>query len=353
MASQQPTPEHDRDTHRIHSIGVIGAGSWGTALARLLAVKGYDVRMWVYEPDLVTTINTTHENTLYLPGFTLPDNLIATHDLREALTDRDMILQVVPSHVVREVMTQAAPHIPVGVPIVSASKGIENESLMLVNEILEEVLPIRCHPYLAYLSGPSFAKEVAADKATAVVIASYSKQLAQKLQYAFHTPTFRTYTSHDVIGIEVGGALKNVIAIAAGAAAGLGLGHNAMAGVITRGLNELTRLAVRKGANALTLSGLAGMGDLVLTCTGNLSRNRTVGYKLGQGLTLEQILSEMNMVAEGVKTSKSVHDLAHQLGVEMPISEQVYQVLYADKSAKQAVHDLLARDLKAEMSLFS
>ena len=351
--SLQPTPEHDRDQHSIRSIGVIGAGSWGTALARLLAVKGYDVRMWVYEPDLVTTINAQHVNTLYLPGYTLPDNLIATNDLREALTGRDMILQVLPSHVVRRVMAEAADHIPVGIPIVSASKGIENDSLMLVSEILEDVLPIRCHPYLAYLSGPSFAKEVAAEMATAVVIASYSQQLAHKLQHVFHSPYFRTYSSHDVIGVEVGGALKNVIAIAAGAAAGLGLGHNAMAGVITRGLNELTRLAVRKGANALTLSGLAGMGDLVLTCTGNLSRNRTVGYKLGQGMTLEQILGEMNMVAEGIKTSKSVYDLSQRLDVEMPISEQVYQVVHEGKSVKQGMQDLLSRDLKAEMSLFA
>lgn len=352
MEDRTPTPEHHRDYDTIQTVGVLGAGSWGTALAKVLADKGYRVRLWVHESDLVTDINTRHENTLYLPGFTLPPTLTATHSIPEALDGCDMILSVSPSHVLRQVISQAAPYIPVGVPIVSASKGIENESLMLVSEILQDVLPIRCHPYLAYLSGPSFAKEVASEMATAVVIASYSHQLAVKIQHVFHAPFFRTYTSQDVIGVEIGGALKNVIAIAAGVAAGLGLGYNAMAAVITRGLNEITRLAVRLGANPLTLQGLSGMGDLVLTCTGSLSRNRTVGYKLGQGQTLEEILGEMREVAEGFHTSRAVHDLAERLGVDMPIATEVYNVLHRGKRAQEAMQDLLARQLKEEMSLY-
>jgi glycerol-3-phosphate dehydrogenase (NAD(P)+) len=347
-----PTELHQRDHHLIHSIGVIGAGSWGTALAKLLADKGYAVQIWAFESDVVASINERHENTAYLPGFTLPDNLVATGSIREAVSDKHMILIVSPSHVLRDVMSEAAPHIPVGVPIVSASKGIENGTLFLVSEILEEVLPLRCHPYLAYLSGPSFAKEVADGMPTLVVVASYSAKLAEKIQHTFMTETFRCYTSHDVIGVECGGALKNVIAIGAGAVSGLGFQHNSMAAMITRGLNEITRLAVRKGANPLTLAGLAGMGDLVLTCTGGLSRNRTVGVKLGQGMNLTQILSDMNMVAEGVRTSRSVYDLSNQLGIDMPICQQVYAVLHEDVPAAEAVRVLLSRDPKQEMRFY-
>jgi glycerol-3-phosphate dehydrogenase (NAD(P)+) len=352
MTEREPTSEHLRDHHLIQRIGVLGAGSWGTALARHLALKGYHVTLWAYEPEVVHSINQHHTNDLYLPGFHTPTNLIATGDIREAVEHKDMILSVSPSHVLRAVMSEAAPHIPVGVPIVSASKGIENDSLCLVSEILEDVLPIRCHPYLAYLSGPSFAREVANNTPTLVVIASFSPQLAQKLQGVFHNEFFRCYTSHDVVGVECGGALKNVIAIGAGAVSGLGFGHNAMAALLTRGLTEITRLAVRKGANPLTLSGLAGMGDLVLTCTGELSRNRAVGFKMGQGMTLQQILSEMNMVAEGVLTSRSVHQLARKLDVEVPICEQIYLALHEDLPVKEAVHNLLSRTPGAEMQLY-
>ncbi len=330
-------------------IGVIGGGSWGTALAKLLADKGNDVTMWVYEPELVSHINESHENTLYLPDITLPPNLRATNDIAAAVSDRELILSVPPSHVLRSVLRQATDHLPEGVPIVSATKGIENDSLMLISEIFEDVLPPHHHPFLCYLSGPSFAREVAQEKPTAVTIASYNHRLAVDVQRIFSNGFFRAYTSNDVIGVEIGGALKNVIAIASGAVSGMELGLNASAGMITRGLHEITRVAVRKGANPLTLTGLAGMGDLVLTCTGGLSRNRTVGFKLGQGMSLEEVLDEMNMVAEGVKTSKSVHYLAQEFDVEMPISEQVYQVLYEGKTARQAVADLMARDLKPEM----
>lgn len=329
-------------------IGVIGGGSWGTAQAKLLAENGHDVTLWCHESWLPEVINDEHENPEFLPGHRLPDRVRATNDLEETVTDREMILSVTPSHVTRDVISQVADSMPGGVPIVSATKGIENDTRSLISEILEEELPNRCHPYLAYLSGPSFAVEVAERAPTAVTVASYNHQLAVKVQEIFSNDYFRCYTSTDVIGVEVGGSVKNVIAIAAGAVSGMELGHNAMAGMITRGLHEISKLAVRLGANPMTLKGLSGMGDLVLTCTGGLSRNRTVGYKLGTGMTLDEILDDMNMVAEGVKTSKSVRDLAEEHDVEMPISREVYRVLHEDKPAKQAVKDLMARDLKPE-----
>lgn len=331
-------------------IGVIGAGSWGTALAMLLADNGHDVQMWAFETDLVKTMNERRENEMYLPGFKLPDNLTATNDIHEAVAGKELILSVPPSHVVRQVISQVANEIPVGVPIVSATKGIENDTLMLVSDILEDVLPMHCHPYLCYLSGPSFAKEVAGRKPTAVTVASYNHKLATMVQKIFSSEVFRCYTSSDVPGVEIGGAIKNVIAIASGAISAMELGHNASSGMITRGLNEITRAAVRLGANPLTLSGLAGMGDLVLTCTGGLSRNRTLGYQLGQGRKIDDILADMNMVAEGVKTSKSVYQLAQKLEVEMPICEQVYHVIYEGKDVREAVADLMRRDLKREMA---
>ncbi|AWV90619.1 NAD(P)H-dependent glycerol-3-phosphate dehydrogenase [Bradymonas sediminis] len=330
-------------------IGVIGAGSWGTALAKLLAENGHDIMMWAHDKPLPEQINVDHENPVYLPGFTLPKNLRATGELAEAVVGQELILSVVPSHVLRKVLVQLAPLVEPGTPFVSATKGIENETQMLVSDILEDVLPEHCLPYLAYLSGPSFAREVADHKPTAVTIASFNHRLAERVQRVFSNDVFRAYTTTDVVGVEVGGALKNVIAIAAGGIAGMELGSNSMAGMITRGLHEITRLGVTIGANPLTLSGLAGMGDLVLTCTGGLSRNRSVGVKLGQGYTIEEILSEMNMVAEGVKTARSVHDLAAKLGVEMPICDQVYRVIYEGKSTKDAVHELMKRDLKPEL----
>jgi glycerol-3-phosphate dehydrogenase (NAD(P)+) len=302
----------------------------------------------VYEKDLAAEMKETRANNVYLPGHQLPDAVAPSSDMEEVLREPDMIVQVCPSHVVRRVMEEAYRYFPKDVPIVSASKGIENDTLMTVDEILFDILPGRFHKYLAYVSGPSFAREVAAGVPTVVVAASRNLEVAQTVQETFSTPTFRVYTSEDVAGVELGGALKNVIAIAAGAAAGLGLGHNALAALITRGLAELTRLAVKKGANPLTLSGLAGMGDLVLTCTGDLSRNRTVGYSLGQGKSLKEILESMNMVAEGVKTTKSTYDLAAKEDVEMPITEQTYNILYRDTSAADAVFALMTRSLKHE-----
>ena len=331
-------------------IGVIGAGSWGTALAFLLADKGYDVMLWAYEDECAQSINEERENKLFLEGIRFEERLKlrATTDLERACANRDMIVLVTPSHVTRQVITKAAPHLPAHVPIVSCSKGIENETLMNLSEVLEDVLPLQYHPYLAYLSGPSFAREVATRQPTAVVVASYSEKLATLVQNTFNHAYFRVYRSTDVTGVEFGGALKNVIAIAAGAADGMGFGHNSRAGLITRGLAEISRLAVARGANPLTLAGLAGMGDLVLTCTGGLSRNRRVGVSLGEGRKLAEILGEMRMVAEGVKTAKSVHNLSAKMGVEMPICEEVYQVLYEDKTTAQALTDLMSRELKRE-----
>ena len=331
-------------------IGVIGAGSWGTALALLLADKGYEVEICAYEKECVDAINKERENALFLPDIPIEPKhqLRATNDLQEVCAKKELIVSVTPSHVTRAVMSQAAEFLPDSVPIVHATKGIENDSLATISEVLVEVLPIRCHPYLAYLSGPTFARELATREPSAAVVASFSERLAMQVQHVFSHDYFRTYRSNDVIGVEMGGSIKNVIAIAVGAAAGMGFGNNTRAALITRGLAEISRMAVTRGANPLTLAGLAGMGDLVLTCNGDLSRNRRVGYELGQGRSLSEILGEMKMVAEGVKTASSVHDLADKLETEMPICEQVYLALYEDKTAKNAVIDLMARELKRE-----
>ncbi len=329
---------------------VIGAGSWGTSLASLLAGKGYPVQLWVHDQAKAADIEATRENRYYLPGFKLPETLHATASLEGALAGAEMVLEVVPSHAVREVMSRAAPMLHPGVPIVTASKGIENDTLLTMTEVLEDTLPSLLHPYFCVLSGPSFAKEVAQGLPTAVSVASRWERIAVQVQAAFSTPTFRAYTTLDVMGVELGGALKNVIAIAAGIADGLGFGSNSRAALITRGLSEISRLAVKKGANPLTLAGLAGMGDLVLTCTGALSRNRSVGLELGKGRKLAEILAEMSMVAEGVKNARSTHDLAKKLGVDMPICETVYRVLYEDLAPRAAVVELMSREPKAEIT---
>ena len=329
-------------------VAVIGAGSWGTALASVLADKGDQVTLWAYEPECAESINAQNENQLFLPGITLPPNLRATTDLGAACEGAQLVVSVTPSHVTRAVFEQLVEHLPEHTPIVSATKGIENETLMTISELLEDVLPLRFHPYLAYLSGPSFAREVAQRHPTTVAVASYSDKLGQLVQNAFHTPYFRAYRTTDVEGVEIGGSLKNVIAIAVGVADGMGFGHNSRAALITRGLAEISRLAVKRGANPLTVAGLAGMGDLVLTCTGGLSRNRAVGVKLGQGRPIAEILGDMRMVAEGVKTAKSVYDLAESLGVDMPICREVYGVLYEGKTPAEGLKDLMARELTRE-----
>jgi len=329
-------------------IGVIGAGSWGTALAHMLAGKGYSVTLWAYEKELVERMKRTWENDLFLPGFSLSSNLLFTADLSVAVTDKDLVLLVSPSQVMRLVVQQALGDFNPESLIVSASKGIENGTLLTMSQVLRELLPSSCHQRLAVISGPSFAKEVASGIPTAVVAAAPQQDIAEQVQNIFTNAAFRVYTNNDILGVELCGALKNVMALAAGVSDGLGFGLNTRAALITRGLAEISRLGMALGAQAATFSGLAGMGDLVLTCTGDLSRNRSVGIALGQGKTLDEILNGMNMVAEGVKTTLSAYQLAAKVGIEVPITEQMYRILYQQKDPRQAVTDLLSRDLKAE-----
>ncbi|HEY6839095.1 MAG TPA: NAD(P)H-dependent glycerol-3-phosphate dehydrogenase [Geobacteraceae bacterium] len=335
-------------TPRGAAIGVIGAGSWGTTLADMLAKKGHDVTLWAYEAELVTEMTQHRTNSLFLPGIALSPRLRFTGSLEEAVAAKELLLFVVPSQVTRGVITAVRHLISTDAVIVSASKGIELDTLKTVSQLYEELLPEELYRRFAVLSGPSFAREVAQEMPTAVVAAALDSAIAGRVQQVFTTPFFRVYTNNDIIGVELGGAIKNVIAIAAGVSDGLGLGYNTRAALITRGLAEMSRLGLALGAQASTFAGLAGMGDLVLTCTGDLSRNRSVGIKLGQGMKLKEIMAEMRMVAEGVKTTESAWQLACRQGVDMPITEQVYRMLYEDKPARTAVIELMTRDLKAE-----
>ncbi len=329
-------------------VSVLGAGSWGTALAKHLADQGLKTTLWARRPEQADAINRDRTNPSYLKGTPLPDSLRATSDLGDALDGTELLVVVVPTEANRNLLECVVPALDPGVPVVSATKGIEQGTHKLVSQIFEDVFPEDRHHLLTYLGGPSFAKEVVKGVPTAVSIAGHDEAVRQRVQRVFNTDRFRVYTTPDVVGVEVGGALKNVVAIAAGAADGLGFGHNTRAGLITRGLAELSRLAVALGAEPLTLMGLSGMGDLVLTCTGDASRNRRVGIGLGQGKTLSQILDELGEVAEGVKTTKSAHELAQQLGVELPITAQVYAVLYEDRPALEAMQMLMTRPLKEE-----
>ncbi len=328
---------------------VLGAGSWGTALASLLAGKGYAVTSWDKDQAVLDDIARNHRNERYLPGLQLPPTLHASADVVKALEGAELVVLAVPSHAVRPVVIEAKRHVHAGTPIVCVAKGIELETLMTMSEVIEDVLPVPLHPYVAVLSGPSFAKEVAKGLPTAVTVAARWERIAKQVQDAFHTKTFRPYTSGDVVGCEIGGCVKNVVAIAAGISDGFGFGANSLAALITRGLAEITRLAVRKGANPLTLSGLAGLGDLVLTCSSDLSRNRTVGRGLAAGKAADQIQKELGQVAEGVRNAKSARALAHRLGVEMPITEAVYRVLYENVSARETVTALMMRETKPEI----
>ncbi|MEJ5348970.1 MAG: NAD(P)H-dependent glycerol-3-phosphate dehydrogenase [Desulfosoma sp.] len=334
---------------RINRIGVIGAGSWGTTLAHLLAEKGYAVSLWVFEKDLVKAIQKTRENTLYLSGFTLSERIDASGDIEEVTRGRRLLVMVVPSHVYRSVAVQMIPYLEKNAVIVSATKGIENETLLTMSGIWKELLPESLGVRVVTLAGPSFAREVMEKTPTAVTVAAEDLETAKEVQHVFHTPYFRVYTSPDKVGVELAGALKNVIAIAAGVCDGLGYGLNTRAALITRGLAEITRLGVRLGAHPLTFAGLSGIGDLLLTCTGDLSRNRTVGFRLGRGESLEEILADMTMVAEGIRTCTSVYALAKKMNVEMPICEQMYKILQEKKDPRQAVWDLMERDLKSEL----
>ena len=328
-------------------IGVAGAGSWGTALADLLAGKGFRVDLWAYEPEVVESINSERENRLFLPEIILHKNLRASNDLGEVVSGKDLVLMVVPSHEMRRVAGLAAADLPDEAIVVTASKGIENKTHLTMTGILGELLPEK--ERLAVISGPSFAIEVAQRMPTVVTAAAANIDVANDVQAIFATSYFRVYTNTDVIGVELGGAIKNVIAIASGIVDGLGLGLNTRAAVITRGLTEIRRLGIRMGANPHTFAGLAGVGDLMLTCTGTLSRNHTVGKMIGEGKKLADILSEMRMVAEGVKTAKSVYNLSEKLGVEMPIAHAVHAVLYEDLDPKAAVYQLMTRNLKSEL----
>lgn len=330
-------------------VAVLGAGAWGTALAKLLAEKAGDsVVLWSRGRTLCTAVNASRENARYLPGVALQPNVTCTSDLAFALAEAELVVFVLPSHATREVARAAAPHVQRGVPVVNASKGIENDTLMFMDEVLAQEMPHHARDRLATLSGPSFARELAMQLPTAVVIAARNADVGAAVMRQFHRPYLRTYASDDVVGVECGGALKNVIAIGAGAVEGMGFGHNTRAALITRGLAEMARLAMARGGSALTLAGLAGLGDLVLTCTGELSRNRTVGYEMGRGRRLGSVLASLGHVAEGVRTAKSAHDLAQKLGVDMPITAEVYSVLYEDKPVENAVRDLMARELGYE-----
>jgi len=329
-------------------VAVLGAGSWGTALAKHLADKGHETSLWARRAELVDAMRATQRNERYLPGIALPERLVPTASLADALRAAELVLVVVPSHGLRELVREAKPLIPSDAAIVTATKGIENGTLMLMTDVLSDELGAGIKPRLCALGGPSFAREVALSMPTAVSVASENDATAVHVQALFASDRFRVYTTEDIVGVELGGALKNVIAIAAGAAEGLGFGFNARAGLITRGIAEIARLAVHMGAHPQTLAGLSGLGDLVLTCTGDLSRNRRVGLELGRGRSLHDVLADMTMVAEGVKTAASAHALAEREGVDMPIAAEVYRALYEGKAPAAAVESLLTRALRAE-----
>ena len=330
----------------IHHVAVLGAGGWGTALAVHLARIGHHTRLWARDAALVADMQSRCANAVYLPDVRFPLNLGVTNDLGEALSSTEFIVAAVPSHGTRDILRRAAPHINRGATIVSATKGLEQDTLLRVSEIIAQELGNSVG--VAVLSGPSFAAELARQLPTAVSIGSLDAQVVERVQAEFKAPYFRLYGTDDVIGVEIGGALKNVIAIAAGVVEGLGLGHNALAGLITRGLAEMSRLACAAGAKRETLAGLSGLGDLVLTCTGALSRNRHVGIELANGRAVADVLAGMKMVAEGVRTTEAALALAARYHVELPIAAQVAELLAGRKDPKTALYDLMLRPQRAE-----
>jgi len=332
----------------VKSLAIIGAGSWGTALAIVLAPRFEQIRLWAYESDLADRIRETRQNDVYLPGFSVSEKTFISNNLQEVLSGVELVLSVVPSHLVRSLYEQMLPWLKPEMLFVSATKGLELKTLLRPSEIIDEVISPQFKPRITVLSGPTFAHEVAALNPTAIVISSADRSAAQCVQAGLAGPNFRLYTSDDPIGVEIGGSIKNVVAIGAGVLEGLGLGHNPMAALITRGLAEMTRLAVALGGQARTLAGLAGLGDLVLTCTGGLSRNRTVGVELARGRKLDEIVGSMKMVAEGIKTTTAAVELARRCSVEMPITEQMYQMLHHGLDPKEAIRRLMERTLKGE-----
>ena len=332
----------------IQGVAVIGAGAWGTALARHLAEKQISVRLWAHEPEVVQAIDLKRENAVYLPGVLLPATLTATNVLSDALDGAECVIFAVPSHVARTVLGRIGAFLPHPVPFVNATKGIEEATLELMTQVMRNVLPARMSGSLMVLSGPSFASEVSRGKPTALCLAGQDAEAVKTIQALFMAPSFRVYADDDLIGVQLGGSLKNVMALAAGVVDGLELGHNARAALITRGLAEMIRLGVAMGADPRTFYGLSGVGDLILTCTGPLSRNHSVGVRLGKGERLEGILASMHAVAEGVRTAKAALGLAQRCGVDMPIVQEVNAVLFADKPCRQAVGDLMEREAKGE-----
>jgi glycerol-3-phosphate dehydrogenase (NAD(P)+) len=328
---------------------VIGAGAWGTTLANLLAAKGYTVGLWVHTPELCKRMRERRENDTYLPGVPLHPKVWPTSDLAEVVRDADTFVSVPPSHAVPTIWRQLAPLLPPRALVVSATKGIEAESLQTMSCVLQEVIAPEKQVHIAALSGPTFAREVSQNMPAAAVAAATSEDVAQEVQALFNTPVFRVYTNTDILGVELGGALKNVMALAAGVCDGLQFGYNTRAALITRGLAEIAQLGVAMGARLQTFSGLSGMGDLVLTCTGDLSRNHAVGVQLGQGRSLDDILQHMHTVAEGVTTAGSAVALGRRYQVEMPIAERIYALLHGEIEPHAAVTELMTRALKQEV----
>ena len=329
-------------------IGVVGAGGWGTALAKVLADKGERVTLWCHGADSFRQIVETRENRTYLAGISLPAEITVTQSLGEVVSNKRLVICAVPSHVVREVFCRAMDDLAQTTMILCGTKGLEEGSLKTMGELFVDLLGAGRKKNLAFLSGPTFALEVARMLPAAVTVAAADESVAKSIQQILSTQNFRVYTSTDVIGVQIGGVVKNVIAIAAGISDGLSLGQNARAALITRGLAEMTRLAVRMDADPLTLAGLPGLGDLILTCAGDLSRNRAVGLQIARGRSLHEITASTRTVAEGVRNTRSLYALAERLGVDMPIVEQMYQVLYAGKEPADAVRDLMLRSLKPE-----
>ena len=329
-------------------VGVVGAGGWGTALAKVLAEKGEDVTLWCHGASSYRDITDWRENRAYLAGIQLPENIAVTQSIASAVAGKFLVLCAVPSHAVRKVFSQAKSELAPDTLMLCGTKGLEEGTLKTMGELFADIFGATIQERQAFLSGPTFAIEVARGLPAAVTVAANSQGVAQSVQDVLNTPTLRVYTSSDVVGVQIGGVVKNVIAIAAGISDGLGLGQNARAALITRGLAEMTRLAVRMGADSMTLAGLPGLGDLILTCAGDLSRNRTVGLQIASGKSLAEISGATRTIAEGVRNTRSLHSLAEQLGVEMPIVEQMNAVLYAGKPPAEAVRDLMQRSLKSE-----
>jgi glycerol-3-phosphate dehydrogenase (NAD(P)+) len=342
----------------MRNLAIIGGGSWGTALAIALAPRfpstsgtspgTAPLRLWVYESDLAARMQATRENDVFLPGFRLPENVRVTRDVAETVAGADIVLSVMPSRHVRRLYAEMLPSLDPNVILVSATKGLEQNSLLRMSQVITEVASAKLRAPVAVLSGPTFAREIARGEPAAVVVASADLAVARRVQAAFSGPAFRLYTNPDPVGVELGAALKNVIAIGAGVCQGLGLGNNTMAALITRGLAEITRLAVAAGGQQSTLSGLAGLGDLVLTCTGDLSRNRKIGMELAHGKTLSEITGSMRMIAEGVETCQAAVALGQRFQVDLPITQQMYAVLYEGKSPRESLRDLMERSLKGE-----